>query len=212
MGVDVLGIVPETLDACSSWEVTHVDLESVFIVKRWIVSDREALHELAELRNDTTEALGKLRSACSQHLINMEEGQGIANQRNCTSEEGQEAVCGVVKPGDWCQGNEEIHLGFPVVLVRGDGVEHLGGTLGMSQICNFLNSSILSGVVYHGWQIVLTELGPRKLPVSMLLGAECLVPKTVLRSSVVAKPHIIASSHILEGWGHVGVIHDEAVS
>ena len=66
----------------------------------------------------------------------------------------------MIKSCNWCQRNEEIYLGFPVVLALGEGVEHLCGTLGMSHVGDFLNAGLFSGVVYHGWEIVLAELGP----------------------------------------------------
>jgi hypothetical protein len=51
--------VPEFLNACSSWEMTHVHLETSLVVEGGIMSNDETFHELTELWNQSTNGFGE---------------------------------------------------------------------------------------------------------------------------------------------------------
>jgi len=81
----------------------------------------------------------------------------------------------------------------------GQAVEHLDGSLGVTDVEDlvllglFLDEGDVCGV------IIETHLGPGPVPVLVLERGESLVTLTVLSSSVVAKPDVIAKVSELEG-------------
>jgi len=47
LAFDYLSVVEEALHASTSWEVAHVDLEPLGVIKLWVLCDEESLCKLA---------------------------------------------------------------------------------------------------------------------------------------------------------------------
>jgi len=56
--IDDLAEVNETLDACALWEVAHINLEPVLVIKGWVRSNQESFCEFTERWHDTASNLG----------------------------------------------------------------------------------------------------------------------------------------------------------
>ena len=54
----------------------------------------------------------------------------------------------------WCESDKDAHLVFEVCLVLSEGIEHLSGSLGVSDVGNFRLVCLLDDVVNHSWRVV----------------------------------------------------------
>ena len=93
-----------------------------------------------------------------------------------------------------------------------DSVKHLRCSLRVTDVCQLLQTSILSHKVDLCRGIILSHLSERKQPiVSFCLVIESLVAHTVFRTSLISKPDIIPSTGELECWGDIWMIHYPAI-
>ena len=93
--------MPEFLNACSGWEMTHINLEAILVVEGGIMSNDETFHELTEWWNHTTHGLSKNGGTWTKEIIYMESIESVANKSNCSCEELKKAVGCMVQSCDW---------------------------------------------------------------------------------------------------------------
>jgi len=142
----------------------------------------------------------------------MQEIESTFNKRLKLREFLHQKRLAVIKLSHWGQGNPEVKSLLPELLIIGNSIKHLSCSLRMTNIGDFLSSSLLSNIINLSWGIMLSHLSVRELPVSLIFCWETSMARAVLSSSLVAEPHIVSSSHQLEGWSYFIVVHDPAIS
>jgi len=102
----------------------------------------------------------------------------------------------VIKSGNRSQCDEKIDFVFPVGVRFGQLVEHLGSSLRVTYICDLVTSSMLSHIVNLSRSIEVAHLGEAELPEGLVfVGVKRLMPHTILRTSLISKPHIVSLSY-----------------
>jgi len=48
--VNLLSIMDQTLNRCATWEVTHIDIKPIFVVKSRVLGDKEAFSDMTNIR------------------------------------------------------------------------------------------------------------------------------------------------------------------
>lgn len=83
----------------------------------------------------------------------------------------------------------------------------------MSNVGDFILSSLFSNVVYLSWSIMISHLSPAELPISFIFfWIKSSMSHTIFDSSLVTKPNIETFSNKSECWRSGIVIHDPAIS
>jgi hypothetical protein len=125
-----------------------------------------------------------------------------------------EANLGVGDLGDRAQRDEEGHsLAEEAVLHLGEGSEHLGGALGVSDIGDLLVVSLRVYVVKEGGLIKSAHLIPGKVPEFSLINIRVkgLVLAAERVTSVVSEPYIVTGAGSHESWRNIGIVVDPGI-
>jgi len=111
------------------------------------------------------------------------------------------AIWWISQVDDWSAGNEDLEFVTEVTKVQSQGSKHLGGSLRMSNIGDLRVSSFFENIVNLSWSIVLTQLKEGVVIENFwgLRWRRMISCETVLVSSVVTKPDIIACLSNSEG-------------
>lgn len=139
--------------------------------------------------------------------------EDVSHQVSKDGDVGEELTSCMVKSGNWSKCSEKIQSLSPITgILLGQIVEHLGRALGVTDIRNFGGASLVSNKVDHGGIVMVTHLGPAELPESeVFVWIELSMTETVFGASLVTEPDIITSSHKLEGWCNIWIVHDPAI-
>lgn len=137
-----------------------------------------------------------LRKVISKELVNMNGVESIHEPvRSKTMKVLKSIVLGVLQSSDGSKSCEQVQSLSPKVFSIRDTIKHLSCALGVADVCDFVLSSNTPDQVDLSGSIMVTHLNETELPVSLiLLGVEGGVTRaeTVLSSSLVTKPNIIA--------------------
>ena len=114
---------------------------------------------------------------------------------------------------DGSEGHEQGNLVLEVVLVGSESSEHLGGSLGVTNVSNLLSGGLALDMVDHGREIVGAHVVPGEVPVLgfVLVVVKGGVTETVCVATGVAEPDIVAGASGHEGGGNIGVVDDPTV-
>ena len=156
---DDLSVVEEALDASTGWEVAHVDLEPLGVVKLRILGYEEAFSQLAQLRECSTKQGGTITAKWTQNVPDMESAGYRSNglfHRGCDLEQLSSSMS---EPGHWSKCNVQIQPFLPKGLVRRESIEHLRGTLGMADVDNLVLACMCSDVINLCRGVVETHFG-----------------------------------------------------
>jgi len=191
--------------------MTHVDLESVLIIKRRILGNQERLCELTEAWENSTSFFGgevwkRAEDAIDMDLIN----SGSEDVREWRNPFEKFRLC-VCQSRYWSQSNEYINSLLPLLILVWETPEHLGCALRVSNVGDLSDTSLLSDEIDLGWGIVSAHFSEAELPVGFILLSKSLVSWTMLGSSLISKPDIVTSVHELESGSNFWIVHDPAV-
>lgn len=143
----------------------------------------------------------------------MDQIESLFNIVGSLCEERHQLRRGVIHSSDWSQSNEKIELIFPVSIGLRKLIEHLSCTLRMSNVSDFLVSSMLSYIINLCWSIEVSHFSPAELPVGpVVFWVQSLMTRAILGASLVSKPNIIALIDQLEGWSYVRPMHNPTIS
>jgi len=187
----------QALERGTSWEVSHVNLKSIRIIKWWILGDQESFSKLAKLGEQSTSCFSSCRLDSIEKVVDMNEVQGISKMVSDLGNPKEQCASCMGQTGNWSQWNEQVKLLTPIDSIVGlwKLVEHLSGTLRVSNVWNLALASEGSYVVYLGWCIKVTHLGIAELPIGFVFfGIEGSMTQAVLGSSLVSKPNVVSQS------------------
>jgi len=96
----------------------------------------------------------------------------------------------------------------------GHCAKHLGRTLLMADVCDFLATSHMLNHVDDGGKIVLAHILPREIPEGLVVvvGIKVSVMTTIGVSAGVAEPHIVASASSHKCGSNVSIVDNPGVS
>lgn len=114
LSLDHLSVVDDTLNASTSWEMSHIDLESIDVVERWILGNQERLGKLAEAREEFASLFGGCVGERSENVINMNFIKSISENVSNWRKEFEKLRLSVGQSCNWGQSNENIDSVFPL--------------------------------------------------------------------------------------------------
>ena len=208
-----LAVVGQRLGACTCREMSHVGLESYWIVKVWGLSDQESFAVLTKFWIYSTRKLCDFVEFVSQDVINFEEIKSFFENSNKIWNKLHYFWFAMVNSRDWCKSHKKIESLFPITLVLWDCIKHLSSALRVAYICQLFNPSVVPHKIDLCRCIKFSHFRKRKFPVLLVfLPVKSFMIKTVFDTSLIPKPYIIPLSRKLECWRNCWVINHPAVS
>lgn len=135
-------------------------------------------------------------------LIHAQSLQGFSNNPSVFGNFFKTFVGSVSESDYWSQSNKKVNSLVNPSLIRAERIEHLGGSLRVTHISQFLNPSKFSDFVDLGRKVVFSQLDEAVGEEFwfVFLWVESHMLSGVIISSVISKPDIISSVCEFECW------------
>ena len=105
----------------------------------------------------------------------------------------------MVEPYYRWKGNKYAYFRTKIAMIFRKCWEHLRRSLGVAYVRNYILTGLLSDVVYHGWQIVLSKLIETKVPKLFIIDIRVYVLSTVNIASIISQPDVVPFFNKSEG-------------
>lgn len=151
------------------------------------------LAELTDVRDRADELLGH---QCVRHRRE----QVVNTQTEQRELDLLDVLCGLAdsrrgnvgSTGDGCQSHEQIDFFGKVLGIQGGSHEELSGTLRVTDVGQLLLTGGCQNMVDEGWKILSRHVFLVEVPVLLRVSIVFQMSVRELRTSVVAKPYIVA--------------------
>ena len=189
--------------------------ETIVIIDLWVMVYEQRHDGLAELRNVHTECISDTVSE-PVHSSDLMDAKSVSSVDNHVVEvacELHQTNIGVRDHRNWAKRHEERNLIRVEVWVLSKSAVHLCSTLGVTNVSDFLVSSLTLNHVNDGWKIVLAHVLPGEVPELLLImvRVQVVVVATEGVTTRVAEPHIITGAGCNECWCNVTIVNNPAV-